>query len=1066
MNCKKLIEVAMPVKEISAESVRDKTIRTGHISTLHKWWARRPLPISQAVVFASLIPDPLDENCPQQFKDAVTKLLAGSIYKPYEDIPYTSSFDPMEDNLRNRLLMFIGKYSKRFIQIEKSGVGTCPPKETLDNGSLIKWENKNNESILNIARKLIFVAHNANDATNARAANSATATAANASNTSASNDSAAASAGKSFSDVNRNNNTDAGSNRHSGLDPESYKSCDELLLEFDQFYSAIKSAEIDLYETPNRHQQTNEIIQKEENLHNAVESFLEKMPKVFDPFAGGGAIPLEAARLGCRTYANDLNPVAYIIEKGSVEFSQKFGKPIIYSAGIFIENYSEKEFEEQKELKNVFGDKVYINNRLAFDVEFYAKKLIEMVEKDIGIFYPIGKNGNRPIAYYWCKIAICSNPTCKAHVPMLRQFYLSKKPNKKIYLNPLIKNNVINFEIKSGSCELDGWNKRGNLKCPCCGAITDVKLIKKQNIDGLIKDRIIAVIEESSSGKSYRLPNNDELKVLLDLPDVFYPKEKMQRNSAGGDTFSWGVKEWGQMFSHRQILSMQTLVLKLNILKTKLKPTKSEYDRAIITYLSLWIGRIATVSTKFSVYNNILEIFQTCFGRQAISMVFDYPEGNPFTNVGGGNFINQLKLILEVIKFEGQNSFHTLCKNSSSGDQNQFESKSINATITDPPYYDAIAYADLSDFFYVWLKQTVSDIFPKNFSTPQTPKSEECTALKHHHNEKIDAAKLHFEKKLTQIFNSIEYQTSDIVSIMFAHQSTEAWTTLCNSVLDARMNITGSWAIDTEVDYALKNDKAFLASSVSVACRPAQRHGTGESKEVKIAIELKVKKEVEELYKLGFRGADLLTACFGPAVSEFGKYERVEKASGEEVTVEELLTWAKDAAFNAIVSDIPTDDFTRFYIGWLNLFGFSETDHDDVRRITQIGLHLDVNELLSNHLLIRNGNKQTLATFTFRAIENKRLGESKDSFTIDLVHKAMYLLKNNNRKSLLAFISEHAQNQEDIFWRVANSLKEVLPKGMEDQKQVSELLANKDNLIKDSKNIIQKFGEQQDMFNQ
>lgn len=301
---------------------------------------------------------------------------------------------------------------------------------------------------------------------------------------------------------------------------------------------------------------------------------------------------------------------------------------------------------------------------------------------------------------------------------------------------------------------------------------------------------------------------------------------------------------------------------------------------------------------------------------------------------------------------------------------------------------------------------------------------------------------------------------------MFAHQSTEAWTTLCNSVLDAKMNITGSWAIDTEVNYALKADKAFLSSSVTVACKPAQRQGFGDSKEVKAAIELKVKKEVEELYKLGFRGADLLTACFGPAVSEFGKYERVEKSSGEEVTVEELLTWARDAAFNAIVSDIPTDDFTRFYIGWLNLFGFSETEHDDVRRITQIGLHLDVNDLLANHLLIRNGNKQTLATFTTRNAENKKLGEARDSYTIDLVHKALYLIKNNNRKSLLAFIGEHAQNQEDILWRVANSLKEVLPKGMEDQKQVSELLANKDNLIKDSKTVASKLGEQEDMFKQ
>ncbi|HEY0458616.1 MAG TPA: DUF1156 domain-containing protein [Pyrinomonadaceae bacterium] len=161
---KKLIEVAMPIKEISAESVRDKSIRHGHISTLHLWWARRPLPVCRAVVFASLVPDPLDENCPPEFADAVELLLGaknnlGDPYKPYDNIPYTTIIDPMEDNLRNRLLMFIGKFSENYILNQKTGK-TTSAKEQLSNASLIKWDNKNNEKILEKARKLIWVAHN------------------------------------------------------------------------------------------------------------------------------------------------------------------------------------------------------------------------------------------------------------------------------------------------------------------------------------------------------------------------------------------------------------------------------------------------------------------------------------------------------------------------------------------------------------------------------------------------------------------------------------------------------------------------------------------------------------------------------------------------------------------------------------------------------------------------------------------------------------------------------------------------------------------------------------------
>src|SRR5215510_14897225 len=171
MQAKKLIEVAMPIKEISAESIRDKSIRHGHISTLHLWWARRPVPVCRAVVFASLIPDPLDEDCPQAFRDAVTLLLGKKDgldpYKPYADIPYTAAVDPMEDNLRNRLLMLIGKFSDTYIENEKKGK-TTPAKDQLGDASLIKWDNKNDKEIIGKARRLIWVAHNAKNGRSAK----------------------------------------------------------------------------------------------------------------------------------------------------------------------------------------------------------------------------------------------------------------------------------------------------------------------------------------------------------------------------------------------------------------------------------------------------------------------------------------------------------------------------------------------------------------------------------------------------------------------------------------------------------------------------------------------------------------------------------------------------------------------------------------------------------------------------------------------------------------------------------------------------------------------------------
>ncbi len=263
---------------------------------------------------------------------------------------------------------------------------------------------------------------------------------------------------------------------------------------------------------------------------------------------------------------------------------------------------------------------------------------------------------------------------------------------------------------------------------------------------------------------------------------------------------------------------------------------------------------------------------------------------------------------------------------------------------------------------------------------------------------------------------------------MFAHQSTEAWSTLCNAILNSNMNITGNWAIGTEKKGGLKENKAFLSSSVTVSCLPTQKQDFGIYKDVKMAIEVNFDNEVRELFKLGFRGADLLTACFGQAVSVFGNYEKVEKADGSIVTVAELLDLAREAAFNAIISDIDTDDVTKFYIGWLNLFGFTQAEHDDVRRITQIGLNIDTNELNAGHILLSAGSKQTLADFRQRNELSNKLGEYQESYTIDRVHKAMLLYSGSKRSVLLQFIAEYANTPDSNFWRVANSLAEVSAK--------------------------------------
>ncbi len=1012
---KKLIEVAMPIKEISAESVRDKSIRHGHISTLHLWWARRPLPVCRAVVFASLVPDPLDVNCPEAFKDAV-KLLLGrqenntDPYKPYDDIPYTSAIDKMEDNLRNRLMMFIGKFSDKYVQNEKSGK-TTNAKEQLSDASLIKWDNKNDENIIGKARKLIWVAHNA----------------------------------------------------------ASGKTAKELFADFDKHYKAIQDAEDDLYSTPDRHIHTEAVKAKEVKLHEAIESFLGKMPKVFDPFAGGGAIPLEAARLGCRSYGNDINPVAHVIQQCSLKYPQQFGKPITYSKEEFEKIYGRNELLKWCKINGKHADteglKVELLNHLSYDVEFYARKLLVEVEKDIGHLYPANERGIKPIVYYWSRVATCSNPSCRAKIPLLKQFYLSKRrgtsENKWVHFFPKIKGNTIELEIKKGKFEKDGWVKNRKLECPCCGNITDTEELKRQFKRKEIATKLIAVIEEGKEEKLYRAPTKTEIKIN----DSLESNEHIYEEIIKGDSRNlwvtlWGIDTWGDLFSNRQLTVLMALVKGIKSLSVH--TNSGEYNSAIITYLALLVDRIAMRYSTFNTWHIQQDTVEKLFGRQSLPMIFDYPEMNPFTNYTSAA-LSQLEQIVDYIKSESF-EFESKCNNASSGEKEQFPKKSIDAVITDPPYYDAIAYADLSDFFYVWLKRILGDLYPQNFATPLTPKSDECTALKHHHTGSNNNAKLHFENKLLQIFDALEHQTKNIISIMFAHQSTEAWTTLCNSILNAKMNITGSWAVDTESTGGLKEGKAYLESSVTVSCKPSSKIGLGDFKDVKKAIEKTVASEVNFLYRLGFRGADLLTACFGQAVSEFGKYEKVEKADGSEVTVAELLEMARESAFNALLKGFDGDDFTKFYIGWLQLYGFTESEFDDAAKFSRVGLSINVQELFTEHILIKNGNKQTLGGFQERLKEQKNLGEKPNSYLIDHVHKAMALYKGTNRKNLLEYINKVASNPESSFWRVVTSLCEVLPAGSDDHKQALGLLTNKDSLIRESKSVSVPASEQSKLF--
>jgi len=391
---KKLIEVALPIREISAESVRDKNIHHAHISHLHIWWARRPLPASRAVVFASLVPDPDDPRCPDNFRQAVERLLKTHIpsqlqyytrkrdvirdddpYKPYSGIP---------DTLRNRLLMFIAKWSPESISFEEGKSGSKPaPKMLLDDRSFVKWEtsdplNPPGIEVLRIARELVKIANNG------------------------------------------------------------------------------------------------------------------KAPTVLDPFAGGGAIPLEAGRLGCQAIANDYNPVAYLILRATCEFPQKHGKP-------------GKRKVLAEELGKIVEKEIEVPNVLVHDVEKWAKWILERARERIGHLYPPGKDGRPVLAYLWARTAPCSNPSCRGEIPLLRTLLLCSRGVRRVALQIDVDKpkKAIRFSVVNGKAikKTEGTKRRrGPAICPYCDQPTSEKDLRFAGQSGEMGERLVGVVAKGPSG--------------------------------------------------------------------------------------------------------------------------------------------------------------------------------------------------------------------------------------------------------------------------------------------------------------------------------------------------------------------------------------------------------------------------------------------------------------------------------------------------------------------------------------------------------------------------------------
>ena len=616
---------------------------------------------------------------------------------------------------------------------------------------------------------------------------------------------------------------------------------------------------------------------------------------------------------------------------------------------------------------------------------------------------------------------------------------------------------------------IDGtMQNRGNTLCPYCEQVTPVADLRTAGLSSRMGEQMVAVITDNKDGKRYRPVEEIDLKAFRKASEI--PAERPQEmilpevnaddaeddisNSTGIRVHLYGMKTWGSLFNPRQLVAMQTFVACLHEALEAMKDEISdqEYRKAVGIYLGLWTSRIAQRSSNVGIWHTSRETLEHLFGRQAIPMTWDYPEANPFSEATGGAE-GGLEWMKRVIQHESGTSQATSVTRGDGAALTLREATS-DAVVTDPPYFDAIAYGDLSDYFYVWLKRGLGNVVPEALVTPLTPKSDEATALKHRHQGDADKADAHFKSKLAAVLKEAHrvLKPDGVISVMFAHQSTKAWTALVDAIFEAGLTVDATWPVDTELVTALKASMSALSSSVTVVCRARVVGSAIAFKDVRKEIEQVVQNSVKRFWSYGFRGADLIVACYGPAVGVFGKYERVEKADGTPVEILELLELARQAARDAIAGEFRGDNLSTLYYVWANLYGASEQAWDDARLVVQIGGDAEnAMEVARGHgIFVVDGSKCRLAVLADRS-ERRGLGVDPNPPLIDTLHRSMLLWKEEKRRELVSYLAERGLLEDGPFWKLAQALFEVLPRDLEDWKLVNTLLGERQTLRAEGK---------------
>lgn len=640
-------------------------------------------------------------------------------------------------------------------------------------------------------------------------------------------------------------------------------------------------------------------------------------PALLDPFAGGGSIPLEAQRLGLEAHAHDLNPVAVMINKAMIEIPPKFaGMPPVHPG--------------KKELEVGWQGAA----GLAEDVRYYGEWMKQEAFQRIGHLYPNVKEEegkeHTVIAWIWTRTVKCPNPACGCEMPLAGSFVLSKKKGNEACVIPQFDygQKKITYKVRMGKGDIPkaGKTSRGaKFKCIMCGEATTPDYIKDEAIQGRMGAQLMAVVAEGERGRLYLSPDEEQRRIAMVEKPEEYPTQELADDPRNLWCPAYGLDTFDKLFTNRQLTALTTFSELVAETQAKVIADcgSMEYGDAIGINLSFIISKLADRGSSICSWDTTRDGLRNTFGRQAIPMVWDYAEGNPFSN-SSGCFDNMLEWVYKcILEFPASKNGETL----------QFDAQSdcgmSNIMVsTDPPYYDNISYANLSDFFYVWMRQSLRKTYPDLFRTMLVPKAEELVATPYRFEGSIEKARNFFEDGMLQTCKQIyQYAREDVpVTIYYAYKqsdtkeeqtSSSGWETMLSAIIQAGFSITGTWPMRTEMaNRSIASGTNALASSIVLVCRKRPTDAPMCTRRDFInTLKRELKPALTKLQASNIAPVDLAQSAIGPGMGVYSRYSKVLEADGTPMSVRsalQIINQELDLYFNE--QDGELDNESRFCV--------------------------------------------------------------------------------------------------------------------------------------------------------